>query len=56
VLDFGFQTAVLVQDGGLRGILDAEDEVVHAYHALVERVPYGVLPYTKGPMVVRRWR
>ena len=55
ILHFGFQTAVLAEDRPPLGRLDDGDLVVHAYHGLVERVPFGALPYRVYRHHVLRW-
>lgn len=55
VLHFGFQTAVLAEDRPPLGRLDDGDLVIHAYHGLVERVPFGSLPYRVYRHEVLRW-
>jgi hypothetical protein len=55
ILHFGFQTAVLAQDNPPIGELDDGDLVIHAYHGLVERVPFGALPYRIFSHTILRW-
>lgn len=55
ILHFGFQTAVLAEDRPPVGELDDGDLVLHAYHGLVERVPFGALPYRGYTYRVLRW-
>lgn len=56
VLNFGFQTAILAEDRGRPGVLDAPDLVLHSYHGLAEERTMGELPYRDAPVVVLRWR
>lgn len=56
VLTFGFQTAVLAKDTPPLGQVDAGDLVIHAWHGVVERVPFGTLAYRGLPYRVLRWR
>ncbi len=56
VLYYGFQTAILAEDLGETGVLDAPDRVLHTWHGLAELSTLGALPYRDAPVEPRRWR
>lgn len=55
ILHFGFQTAVVSGDRNRIGMLDADDLVIHTYHAFAQELPLSSLPYVRTPFEVRRW-
>lgn len=56
VLHFGFQTAVLAEDRGTPGILDAPDLVLQTWHGLAEVKAFGELAYKDSPVRILRWK
>lgn len=55
VLHWGFQTAILAEDRGEPGVVDAPDLVLQTWHTLAEIRPFGELPYRDAPLTVLRW-
>lgn len=56
VLHFGFQTAILAEDRGTVGVVDAPDLVLQTWHGLAEILPFGELTYRDAPLQVLRWQ
>lgn len=56
LLLFPRHVGVLSRDRGVRGVLDHEDTMVHAYFATPREQPLGETDYAAAPVEVRRWR
>lgn len=56
LLLFPRHVGVLSRDRGVRGVLDHEDTMVHAYFATPREQALGETDYRSAPVEVRRWR
>jgi hypothetical protein len=56
LLLFPRHVGVLSRDRGVRGVLDREDTMVHAYFATPREQALGETDYASAPVEVRRWR
>jgi len=56
LLLFPRHVGVLGRDRGVRGVLDHEDTMVHAYFATPREQAIGETDYASAPVEVRRWR
>jgi len=56
LLLFPRHVGVLSRDRGVRGVLDHEDTMVHAYFATPREQALGETDYASAPVEVRRWR
>lgn len=56
ILLFPRHVGVLSRDRGVRGVLDREDTMVHAYFATPREQALGETDYASAPVEVRRWR
>jgi hypothetical protein len=55
VLHFTWQTAVLYEDRGARGVVDADDLIIHTFHGVAEIARLGDVPYGRAQHRVLRW-
>jgi hypothetical protein len=56
LLLFPRHVGVLSRDRGVRGVLDREDTMLHAYFATPREQALGETDYAAAPVEVRRWR
>lgn len=56
LLLFPRHVGVLSRDRGVRGVLDGEDTMIHAYFATPREQALGETDYAAAPVEVRRWR
>lgn len=55
VLHFGWQTAVLYEDRGTRGVVDENDLIIHTFHRVAEIARLGDVPYGRARHELLRW-